>query len=206
MRPHLLALGGPSCAGKGEISAFLSARLAAPILDLDSYYKEQSDLSFEQRCLVNYDVPEALDTALLFEQAAALAEGLDIYKPVYDFSRHTRDTRTEHFQPASYVIIEGLFTLFWPELRALCHTRLFIDAPDEVCLRRRIDRDTHTRGRTETEVRQRFLSHVQPASIRYIRPTRPFADLVLDGVQPIPENGQRVLDFLDPGGQLSLFP
>lgn len=196
MRPHLVGLAGPSCAGKGEISAYLSARLSAPILELDGYYKDQGEISFEERCLVNYDQPDALDTPLLFDQVRALAEGRDIYTPVYAFERHTRDTRTEHFQPAAFVIIEGLFTLYWPELQALYTTRIFIDAPDEVCLQRRIDRDTHTRGRTEAEVRGRFEAHVLPAAIKYIRPCKSFADIELDGTRPIAENGQRILAVL----------
>lgn len=193
MRPYLIGLAGPSCAGKGEISAYISARLAAPILDLDGYYKDQAELSFAERCLMNYDQPDALDTPLLFEQVRALAEGRDIYKPVYSFERHTRDTRTDHFQPAEFVIVEGLFTLHWPELRSLYRTRVFIDAPDDVCLQRRIDRDTHTRGRTEAEVRARFEAHVLPAAIRFIRPCLPFADLRLDGTRPVAENGQKLL-------------
>lgn len=196
MKPHLVGLSGPSCAGKGEISAYLSARLAAPILDLDGYYRDQSELTFEQRCLMNYDQPDALDIDLLFAQVEALGQGREIYKPVYSFALHTRDTHTEHFAPAEWVIVEGLFTLFWPRLRGMYTTRVFIDAPDEVCLARRIDRDTRVRGRSEEEVRQRFRDHVQPASHLYIRPTAQYADLQLDGTRPIAENGERVLTFL----------
>ena len=196
MKPFVIAIAGPSCAGKGEISAYISARLAAPILDLDGYYREQSELTFEERCRMNYDQPEALDTDLLFAQVRALAEGHEIYKPVYSFERHTRDTHTEHFQPAEVVIVEGLFTLYRPELRVLYSTRIFIDAPDDVCLLRRIDRDTHSRGRTESEVRLRFHDHVQPAAHSYIRPNIPHADLLLDGTCPIAANGDRVLKFL----------
>ena len=196
MKPFLIGISGPSCAGKGEISAYISARLASPILDLDGYYREQSELSFEERCRMNYDQPDALDTELLFAHVRALAAGKEIYKPVYAFERHTRDTHTEHFQPADVVIVEGLFTLYWPELRELFSTRIFIDAPDDVCLRRRIDRDTHTRGRSESEVRTRFRDHVQPASHTYIRPVMPHADLLLDGTRPVAENGDRVLKFL----------
>jgi uridine kinase len=205
MRPHLIGLAGPSCAGKGEISAYLSARLSAPILDLDGYYKDQGEMSFEERCLVNYDEPDALDTPLLFEQVRALADGRDIYKPVYSFERHTRDTRTEHFQPGEFVIIEGLFTLQWAELRGVYGTRIFIDAPDEVCLRRRIERDTHTRGRSEAEVRGRFEAHVLPAAVRYIRPCKSFADIHLDGTRPIVENGQRILAALGKATGSGLF-
>jgi len=196
LKATLIGIGGPSCAGKGEIAAYLSARLAAPILDFDGYYREQSNLTYEQRCLVNYDRPEAIDTDLLFAQVGALAAGEDIYKPVYSFERHTRDTQTAHFQPARWVIVEGLFTLYWPELRALYSTAIYIEAPDEVCLERRIDRDTRTRGRTEEEVRRRFREHVQPAAREFIRPTRQYAGLVLDGTRPIRESGERVLSFL----------
>jgi len=198
MRPHLIGITGPSCAGKGEVSAWLSAHLVCPILELDCYYRDQSHLTFEERCGVNYDTPDALDTELLFRQLRLLAEGKEIYRPVYAFERHTRDVHTVHFQPAHVVIVEGLFTLYWRELRDLFSTKIFLDAPDDVCLRRRIERDTHERGRTEEEVRQRYSGHVRPASVRFIRPTLKSADFVLDGTLPIAENGKKVLAAIAP--------
>ena len=198
MRPHLIGITGPSCAGKGEVSAWLSAHLVCPILELDSYYMDQSHMTFEQRCQINYDTPGALDAELLFQQVRMLAEGEEIYKPIYAFELHTRATHTLHFQPARAIIVEGLFTLHWRELRDLFATKIFLDAPDDVCLRRRIERDTRERGRTEEEVRQRYASHVRPASVRYIRPTLRHADFVLDGTLPIEENGRKILAAIGP--------
>ena len=196
MRPHLIGIAGPSGAGKGELSSWLAGRLGGVILDLDGYYREQGHIPFEVRCLMDYDQPSALDTDLLFGQMARLAAGEAIQKPVYDFSRHTRAAETLWFAPSPCVILEGLFTLYWPELRALLGTKIFIDAPDDVCLQRRIARDTTQRGREKGDVERQFYDQVLPAAIRHVRPTAQYADLVLDGLEPWEKNGGRVLGML----------
>ena len=117
-------------------------------------------------------------------------------KPRYDFSLHTRLDATVPFPSAPYVIIEGLFTLHWPEFRELLDTKIFIDAPDDQCLRRRIARDTTERGREEADVVRQFNEQVLPAAIYHVRPTAKFADLVLDGLVHWEDNGDRVVRML----------
>ena len=94
------------------------------------------------------------------------------------------------------MILEGLFALYWPEVRALMRTRLFVTAPDEVCLERRTARDVRERGRTTESVRWQFETTVRPMAHLHILPTRAHADLVLSGTEPIDSLGARVLAIL----------
>lgn len=194
MRPYLIGIAGPSCAGKGALAAWLSGRLQASVLDLDSYYREQRHIPFEERRLLNYDVPRALDKDLLLLQVREIAAGRTVQKPVYDFVRHTRADSVVEFVPAGFVIIDGLFTLYWPELRESMSLKVFVDTPDEECLRRRVSRDTTERGRDVDDVIRQFTNQVLPAAREYVRPTRAFADLVLDGCAPWEVNGALVLE------------
>lgn len=196
MRPLLIGIAGPSCSGKGELANWIRQQIPVAVLDLDGYYRDQSELRFEDRQRMNYDVPEAIEHELLIAHVRALAAGESIYKPVYDFTRHTRAAHTEHFEPAETVIVEGLFTLYWPELRDLLPVRAFIDASDGVCLARRLARDTVLRGRAPEDIERQFREQVRPSAALYVRPTRVHATVELDGEGPVTASGAALLAAL----------
>lgn len=179
--PYLIGIAGPSCAGKTKLAACVSLRLAAPVLHLDGYYRDLSRLPAEERSRINFDEPEALDRELFLSHLAALAQGREIARPVYDFSAHVRTDRVERVRPARFVIAEGLFLFLWERARSLFRTRVYVDLGDEICLRRRIERDVRERGRTPESVRRQFEETVRPMAARYVRPGRAFADLVIAG-------------------------
>jgi uridine kinase len=193
MVTHIIAIAGPSCAGKTELAKYLSRRLSAPILPMDAYYLDLAFLPLEERCKFNFDVPESVDHALLLENLAALAAGHAIERPVYDFTIHTRAPITETIAPGGCVIVEGLFALYWEDIRALAGTKVFVDAPDEVCLARRRIRDVLERGRTLESVLKQYTETVRPMAELYIRPTRCFADLVVSGEVPVEQSSAAVL-------------
>ena len=185
--PYLIGIAGPSCAGKSELAKHLAARLGAAILPLDCYYIDLGDRPLEERPRFNFDEPNSLDHDLLIPQLIALANGKEIDRPVYDFSTHSRSLQIERVMPGSFVIVEGLFALYWPEVRDLLGTKIYVDFPDEQCLERRIDRDTHERGRTPDSVRRQFAETVRPMAELHVRPTKNSADLIIAGDNPIRE-------------------
>jgi len=150
--------------------------------------RDLSALAAAERARVNFDVPVALDHELLIEQVHALSRGETVERPLYDFATHTRLPRGERFAASEFLIIEGLFALYWPEVRALVGTKIFVDAPDDVCLSRRQRRDVAERGRTVESVLAQFNQTVQPMAALHIRPTFRYADLVLSGEQPLPRS------------------
>lgn len=194
--PYLIAIAGPSCAGKTRLAMWLCGTLQATHFGLDAYYFDLSTYTYQQRTQFNFDEPAALESALLIEQVRQLAQGKPIERPIYDFATHNRTGRTEHMAPAAYVVIEGLFALHWPEIRELCGTRVFVEAPDNVCLSRRQYRDVRERGRTEASVARQFRETVQPMAALHVWPTRAFADVIINGEQPTEESAQAVLQHL----------
>jgi uridine kinase len=198
MGPHLIGIAGPSCAGKSELARWLSSRLDAPVLNLDHYYVDMAELPIEERARRNFDEPAALEHTLIVNHALALAAGEAIVAPQYDFATHTRKSGEARMTPGRFVILEGLFALYWPEVRACMQTKLFVTAPDEVCFARRLARDVEQRGRTAESVRWQFESTVKPMAHLHILPTEANADLVLLGTEPIDELGARVLDLVRP--------
>lgn len=193
---YVIAVAGPSCAGKTELAKALSHDLRCSVLPLDHYYRDLSTLPPTQRAQANFDLPSALESALLIEQVALLSAGHTVDRPVYDFATHTRLPRCESFKCERFLIIDGLFALYWDQLRNLAGTKVFVDAPDPLCLSRRIGRDVCERGRTEESVRVQFTNTVQPMAELYVRPTRQFADIILSGEQPLRVSTAAVIDHI----------
>jgi len=122
--------------------------------------------------------------------------GRSIQVPTYDFCLHTRTSATTIFMPDAFVVVEGLFALYWPELRRLLGTAVYVDMSEDVCRNRRTERDVRERGRTPESVAEQFRTTVAPMARRYIGPTRIYADLVLSGEAPIADGVDRVLDHV----------
>lgn len=203
--PHIIAIGGPSCAGKTELSKHLSQVLAAPILPIDAYYINLDTLTIAERSHFNFDEPTALDHYLLHQNLESLAAGSAVDRPTYDFKTHTRAAATERITPEPFIILEGLFALYWDDIRPFLATKVFVDAPDEVCLARRSVRDVRERGRTPQSVFEQYNKTVRPMAELHVRPTRYFADVVVSGEQPLEESAAAVLRLIRPAaGTLAL--
>lgn len=193
---RLIGIAGPSCAGKTELARWLAARLAAPVLNLDHYYIDLAHLPLEERARTNFDEPAAVDHEAILHDVAALARGEAVTAPLYDFATHARGRGGERIVPRGLVVVEGLFALHWAELREHFFVRLFVDAPDSLCLARRLHRDTRERGRTPESVLEQFAATVKPGADRFIRPTRAFADLVLSGEEELEIRGPKALALI----------
>jgi len=183
LRPHIIGIAGASCSGKTTVSLALTEALGddATVVTLDSYYYDLSHLPPDKIHAVNLDEPAALEHTLLLQNLRDLAAARATDKPVYDHKTHTRLADALTLEPTPYVIVEGLFALYWADVRALMRTKTFIDVAHDACLERRIDRDRNDRGRTEQEVRQRYEEMVRPMAERHVLPTRAHADIVVDG-------------------------
>ena len=187
-KPYLIGVAGPSCAGKTELALHLAARLPAVVLPLDCYYLDLSDRPLAERARFNFDKPSALDHDLFFHHIQGLSEGRIVERPVYDFVTHTRTKSVQPMEPGGFIVVEGLFVLYWQDVRSLFQTKVYVDLPDEPCLERRILRDVRERGRTPESVRRQFAETVQPMAARFVHPTIANADLVIAGDNPIQQS------------------
>lgn len=193
MKPYVVAIAGPSCSGKSSVANCLAAQIPATIFSLDSYYHDLADLTFDERAAFNFDHPDSLDSAMLSDHLHALADGREVVRPIYDFPRHTRSTRTEKMLPNDYLIVEGLFTLYWDSIRDIYSTKVFMVADHDLCLPRREARDIAERGRTPESIHKQYATTVRPMADQFINPTRQYANLVLSGSAPVEESAAAVL-------------
>ena len=176
----LIAISGGSASGKTTVAKKLAALMGneAAVLEMDSYYKDLSHLSQKEREAVNFDHPKAMDLALFKKHLKALKSGKTIEKPVYDFHAHKLEERVVRFAAKPVIIAEGLFILM-DEFKEEFSYRVFIDTPEEVRLKRRIERDVKERGRDRDSAFKQYHLTVKPMFEEYIAPTKKNADVVV---------------------------
>ena len=186
-KPILIGITGGTGSGKSTIAKeiynnFPENRIG--MIEQDSYYKDQSYLSIEERVKTNYDHPKAFDNDLLMEHLKLLIAGKNIKKPIYDFSIHNRKNETVLVESKEIIIIEGILVLEDERIRDLLDIKIYVDTDDDVRIIRRIIRDMKERGRTVESVIDQYLSVVKPMHKQFTEPTKRYADII------IPEGGQ----------------
>ena len=148
------------------------------ILSHDNYYKRHDELTYDQRCLLNYDEPAALETDLMAAHLEQLRSGNAIDCPVYDFTQHNRSNDTIHLVPKKVIIVEGILIFENKQLRDLMDIRIFVDTDNDVRLCRRILRDVRERGRTLESVVTQYLDTVKPMHEMYVEPSKKYAHII----------------------------
>jgi uridine kinase len=176
---------GGSGSGKTTVarSIYDMPGMDAAFLDQDAYYRDLSHLPLEERKRVNFDHPDAFDTALLVAHLEALARGDAIEKPTYDYAAYTRAARTERIESRDVVLVDGILLFADARLRALIDIKIYVDVAEDVRFIRRLQRDTETRGRSMDEVIRQYLATVRPMHLEFVEPSKRYADII------IPEGG-----------------
>ena len=185
---RIILVGGGSSSGKSFVTAAVIKRIGEDNITritMDDYYKDQSNISLEERYLVNYDHPKAFDWPLMRRQIQALKEGKTIQKPVYDFVQLTRSDKVEEVVPKKLIVVEGIMALADAQMRNLGDLRVFISASAERRFLRRLIRDKKSRGRTFENIINQYFTTVQPMYEEIVKPSSNYADLIInnDGVE-----------------------
>lgn len=193
-RSAVIAIAGCSGSGKTCLAEALARRLHGVHFPIDNYYRDLSHVPPAERARTNFDDPATIESALLAEHVAALARGEAIERPLYDFATHTRIAgRTERMEAGALVIVEGIFALHYEELLPLYQLRVYVDASNEICFKRRLLRDVTERGRTVESVHEQYELTVRPSSWTWVRPSEGNADLAVRGMDALEQNVERVI-------------
>ena len=184
-RPFVVVISGGTASGKTTIAQALAARLGdrALLVSHDRYYRDVADPLDH-----NYDEPGALDTALLVEHLRALREQQPVSLPIYHFPIHRRLPEVETVSPRPVILIEGLFVLGDPAVRAQADLLVFVEAESDLRLARRLRRDVIERGWNIEQVLTRYMRDVREGYRRFIRPSRAYANVILDGEGPVEDS------------------
>jgi uridine kinase len=196
-KPLVIGIGGCSGSGKTTLARELVTQLDATMFPLDLYYRDLSQFPLDARSKLNFDHPDSLESELIVEHVRALARGETIQRPVYDFKTHTRVSGvSETVVPTGVVIVEGILALHYAELLPCYGFSIYVNAPHDVCLVRRIHRDMTERGRTEESVREQFAATARPMADLYVVPSAARASVTVEGTDALDWSVEQVLKRL----------
>ena len=185
----VIGIAGGSGSGKTTLMNNIVKRFEdnITVLSHDSYYKRHDEMTYEERCGLNYDEPAALETDLMVKHLDLLRQGQAIDCPVYDFTVHNRSDEVVRIEPKSVIIVEGILIFENPELRDLMDIRIFVDTDADIRLCRRVKRDVNKRGRSLESVLTQYQDTVKPMYEKYVEPSKKYAHIL------VPEGGKNAV-------------
>ncbi len=181
-KPIIIAVAGGSASGKSTVieeikHAFIDEDVV--VIKHDDYYKDQSNLSREERRKTNYDHPSALENDLLVKHLNMLINGEAIDKPIYDFVEQTRSDKTERIEPSKVILLDGILILEDARIRDLADIKIYVECDMDLRLIRRIQRDMVERGRSFENIINQYLTTVKPMHHLFVSPTKRYADVII---------------------------
>ena len=190
MLPYVVGVAGGTGSGKSTVARRIAE--SAPVelvrtIEHDSYYRDRHELSFDERCALNFDHPGSLETELLVEHLRALKAVEPVEVPVYDYASHRRAAGTRRVEPAPVIVVEGILLFENAALRAELDLKLFVDTDADIRVLRRLRRDMEKRGRTFESVREQYYATVRPMHLMFVEPSKRWADVI------IPEGGDNTV-------------
>ena len=191
----VIGIAGGSGSGKTTLMNNIVTRFEdnITVLSHDSYYKRHDDMTYEERCNLNYDEPAALETDLMVRHLDLLRQGIAIDCPVYDFTVHNRSDEVTRIEPSRIIIVEGILIFENEALRDLMDIRIFVDTDADIRLCRRVKRDVNKRGRSLESVLKQYQETVKPMYEKYVEPSKKHAHIL------VPEGGKNAvaLDLIE---------
>lgn len=178
----IIGIAGASGSGKTLVANNVIQNLYSEkviMIQEDSYYKDLTDIPYDERTGKNFDHPDAFDHNLLAEHLAALVEGKSISHPIYDYKTHSRKKETRTVGPHSIIILEGILILSEPRLRELMDIQVFIDTAPDICFIRRLNRDINERARSVDSIIKQYEETVRPMYFQFIEPSKRYADIII---------------------------
>ncbi len=178
----ILGIAGPSASGKSLLANTIVNELGSDqvvVISEDAYYKNNNHLDFEEREKINYDHPDSFDHALLCEHLRLLQQGESVEIPIYSHSKHLRLPETRFIGRHTIIVLEGILLFADKALREVMDIRIFMSAPLDVCLSRRLMRDVVERHRSFESVLHQYETTVRPMYLQFIEPSSRYADLIV---------------------------
>lgn len=187
----IIGIAGGTGSGKTTLARNIAESFGSRISVVrhDDYYKEHSNLSYDERCKLNYDHPDAFDTDLLLNHLDRLRRGEAIDCPVYDYKIHNRSKETRRIEPNPVILLDGILIFESEEILKRLDLKIFVDTDADVRIIRRIMRDVKRRGRTLESVVNQYLNTVKPMHDAFVEPSKKRADII------IPEGGRNPVAY-----------
>ena len=199
MKNYLIGISGGSGAGKTTIVKSLVNYYEnkTAVVELDSYYKDFSNLTFNEREKLNFDHPKSFDHKLLKAHINLLLKNEKIKSPIYDYKKHKRKKLSKTIYPNKLIFLEGTLIFYFKEIVKFMSLKIFIQAKEKVRFARRLNRDIIYRSRTEKSIHEQYHKTVKPMYHEYVRPLKAQADLIISGESDLADNKNKIIREID---------
>ena len=200
MNSIIIAIAGGTGSGKSYLTRNLAntyPKKQILIIEQDSYYKDISNLDYEDRCKQNFDHPNAIDSILIENHLKQLLSGKTIYSPKYNFFKHLRQKEGEKTTQRPIIIMEGILLLHYIKLHKFYTLKVFVETPEHIRINRRIERDIQFRGRTKNSIEKQYYSTVKPMHEKFVQPSKSFSDIIIDGTASIYKSINKIKSKID---------
>ncbi|MBP8001441.1 MAG: uridine kinase [Chloroflexi bacterium] len=181
-KPIVFGVAGGTASGKTTVARAILEGVGAEriaYLPHDSYYRDNSHLTFEERTQINYDHPDSLETKLLIRHIKRLLNWEPVQLPVYDFTQHRRTEETVLVEPCPIILVDGILIFTWRKLRELMDIKVFVDTDADIRFIRRLERDMRERGRNLDSVIHQYMETVRPMHLKFVEPSKRYADVII---------------------------
>ena len=178
----IIGIAGASASGKSLLANTIVRELGSDqvvVISEDSYYKDHKDMPYEERQKINYDHPDAIEHSLLVKHLQQLQAGNTVEIPMYNYTKHAREKSTREVGNHTIIVLEGILLFVDSKLRKMMDIRIYMDAPLDICLIRRLKRDMLERGRSLDSVLEQYLATVRPMYLQFIEPSKRYADIIV---------------------------
>ncbi len=142
------------------------------VLSQDMYYFPRETQQKDEQGYENFDIPESIDQKLFIEHLHALVKGNSIQQKLYTYNLHNEAQNFVEVKSAPIILVEGIFIPAMPELDQSLEYRIYMDAPNEIRLQRRMERDQRERGYSVEEIQYRYQMHIDHALSVFLEPWR----------------------------------
>ncbi len=179
-----IGISGGSGSGKTTLVNSILERVPyekISLLSQDAYYNDSSHLPMEVRKAINFDHPDSIEWDLMLDHIQKLKKGHEIDCPTYSYLTCSRLNETIRVKPKQILLVEGILIFTQPALRKEFDTKIYLEVEADHRLSRIIERDMESRGRTATQVIQRYYKTVRPMHEEFIKPSREYADMLVMG-------------------------
>ena len=179
----VIGIAGGTGSGKTTLTNNLKKHFGDQITVIyhDNYYKRHDEMTYEERCLLNYDIPQAFDTDMFVEHLKQLKNNQSVVCPVYDFTIHNRSDKVMEITPSKVIIVEGIMIFENQDLCDLLDIKVFVDTDADTRILRRAMRDMKERARSIESITNQYLTTVKPMHEKYVEPSKKNADVIVPG-------------------------
>lgn len=197
---YVIGIAGGSGSGKSTFLEKLKANLdqvSVTFVSQDDYYHPRDQQHTDENGIKNFDLPSSINSDLLVQHLLQLSSGESIELKEYTFNNELKTPTVKTITPSPVIIVEGLFIYHITDVAQMCNLKLFVDAPTDLKIIRRINRDQNERNYPLDDVLYRYQHHVVPSYQKFIAPYREDCDIIINNKSKMEEAVKVVSQYIN---------